>query len=103
MSQQQLSDYGITRMADGRIRLNGGEVHVPTNLLWFSLDFEEESLHLPGSEDGDPTYFRTELEFIQFCNDMADPGDPGDDGNKWTVYQSDDAVPADFDWDTFEN
>jgi hypothetical protein len=67
----QLSDYGITRTVDGRIRSNGGEVRLPAALLWFPLSVE--ILHLPGSGDGDPEFW-TEEAFEQYCMDMADDG-----------------------------
>ena len=65
----RLEDFGITRLPDGRIRTNGGEVHIPSHLFWFPLDVE--TLHLPGSEDGFPEVFE-EADFIGYCQDMAE-------------------------------
>jgi hypothetical protein len=68
-----LKDYGITRRQDGSVHTDGREVHVPTALLWFGLDFAVEVVHLPGSADGYPQEFG-EADFISYVSDMADDG-----------------------------
>jgi hypothetical protein len=67
----ELPEFGITRVSDGRIRTNGGEIHAPASLLWFPLPMDVDVLHLPGSEDGDPEFW-TEAEFRDYCRCMAE-------------------------------
>lgn len=66
-----LADYGITTTTSGQVRTQGGEVHVPRELLNFLDTSAPEKVHLPGSEDGYPEVFSRE-DFEQYVRDMIE-------------------------------
>ena len=69
---ESLEDFGITIDDDGRVHGSGKEMRVPVHLLPFSLETEDEVIHLPGSEDGSRETWPSLESFQRYCQDMAE-------------------------------